>query len=93
MDTPDDLDGFLTRLLQTADDSETPSPAKIDREERAFIERVMTSVTNGSKGIFVVLHPSDQLQYILLNADRVGGIALLAKVMQRAAEALEAEAG
>ena len=48
----------------------------------------MDSVTTGSKGIFVVLHPNDRMQYMLLNTNRAGAIALLAKVMQRTAEAL-----
>ena len=51
---------------------------QLDDEDKAFIDRV-------------VLHPNDRMQYMLLNTNRAGAIALLAKVMQRTAEALEAD--
>ncbi len=91
METPDNLDAFLSDLLQR-DTSEEPAPhVELDDDDRAFVERIMESVTTGSKGIFVVLHPNDRMQYMLLNTNRAGAIALLAKVMQRTAEALEAD--
>lgn len=90
MEIPENLDAFLTDLLQK--DSEEPAPhVELDDDDRAFVERIMESVTTGSKGIFVVLHPNDRMQYMLLNTNRAGAIALLAKVMQRTAEALEAD--
>ena len=54
-------------------------------------DRILKSIKQGSKGVFVVLHPNDRMQYMLLNTNRAGAIALLAKVMQRTAEALEAD--
>jgi hypothetical protein len=86
MDIPENFDTFLQGLLK---DDEI---IQLDDEDRAFIERILKSITTGSKGIFVVLHPSDRMQYMLLNTNRAGALALLAKVMQRTAEALEADA-
>ena len=86
MDVPENLDTFLKDLL--ADES---APVQLDDEDRAFIDRILKSITTGSKGVFVVLHPNDRMQYMLLNTNRAGAIALLAKVMQRTAEALEAD--
>ena len=86
MDVPKNLDTFLKELL-----AEESVPVQLDEEDRAFIDRILKSITTGSKGIFVVLHPNDRMQYMLLNTNRAGAIALLAKVMQRTAEALEAD--
>jgi hypothetical protein len=92
METPENLDAFLTDLLQKTAEAEEAAPhVELDDDDRAFVERIMESVTTGSKGIFVVLHPNDRMQYMLLNTNRAGAIALLAKVMQRTAEALEAD--
>jgi hypothetical protein len=91
METPDNLDAFLTDLLQKESNDEPAPHVELDDDDRAFVERIMESVTTGSKGIFVVLHPNDRMQYMLLNTNRAGAIALLAKVMQRTAEALEAD--
>lgn len=86
MEIPENFDTFLQGLLK---DDEI---IQLDDEDRAFIERILKSITTGSKGIFVVLHPNDRMQYMLLNTNRAGALALLAKVMQRTAEALEADA-
>ncbi len=86
MDIPENFDTFLQGLLK---DDEI---IQLDDEDRAFIDRILKSITTGSKGIFVVLHPNDRMQYMLLNTNRAGALALLAKVMQRTAEALEADA-
>jgi hypothetical protein len=86
MDVPENLDTFLTDLL-----AEESASVQLDAEDRAFIDRILKSITTGSKGIFVVLHPNDRMQYMLLNTNRAGAIALLARVMQRTAEALEAD--
>jgi len=86
MDVPENLDTFLKDLL--ADES---APVQLDEEDRAFIERILKSITTGSKGVFVFLHPNDRMQYMLLNTNRAGAIALLARVMQRTAEALETD--
>jgi hypothetical protein len=91
MDTPKNLDAFLTDLLQQGREEGPSAHVELDEDDRAFVERIMDSVTTGSKGIFVVLHPDDRMQYMLLNTNRAGAIALLAKVMQRTAEALEAD--
>ena len=86
MDVPENLDTFLLDLLK-----EEGGAVQLDAEDRAFIDRILKSITHGSKGIFVVLHPDDRMQYMLLNTNRAGAIALLARVMQRTAEALEAD--
>jgi hypothetical protein len=86
MDIPENLDVFLTDLL-----AEESATVQLDAEDRAFVDRILKSITTGSKGIFVVLHPNDRMQYMLLNTNRAGAIALLARVMQRTAEALEAD--
>ena len=86
MEVPENLDTFLKDLL--ADES---LPVQLDEEDRAFIDRILKSITTGSKGVFVVLHPNDRMQYMLLNTNRAGAIALLARVMQRTAEALETD--
>lgn len=88
MDVPENLDTFLSDLLQHEQEHAT---IQLDDEDRAFIDRIVKSITAGSKGVFVVLHPNDRMQYMLLNTNRAGAIALLAKVMQRTAEALEAD--
>jgi hypothetical protein len=86
MDVPENIDGLLKELL-----AEEEATVQLDAEDRAFIDRILKSITTGSKGIFVVLHPNDRMQYMLLNTNRAGAIALLARVMQRTAEALEAD--
>jgi hypothetical protein len=86
MDVPSNFDTFLKELL-----AEESVPVQLDDEDRAFIDRILKSITTGSKGIFVVLHPNDRMQYMLLNTNRAGAIALLARVMHRTAEALEAD--
>ena len=86
MEVPENLDTFLKDLL--ADES---TPVQLDEEDRAFIDRILKSITTGSKGVFVVLHPNDRMQYMLLNTNRAGAIALLARIMQRTAEALETD--
>ena len=86
MDIPENLDTFLKDLL-----AEESSTVQLDDEDRAFIDRILKSITTGSKGVFVVLHPNDRMQYMLLNTNRAGAIALLARVMQRTAEALETD--
>ena len=92
MDTPENLDAFLTDLLQHRSDEEPAKPVvELDNDDRAFLERIMESVTAGSKGIFIVLHPNGQMQYMLLNTKGAGAIVLLATVMQRHAETLAAD--
>jgi hypothetical protein len=86
MDVPENLDVFLHELL-----TEESGAIQLDAEDRAFVDRILTSITQGSKGVFVVLHPNDRMQYMLLNTNRAGAIALLARIMQRTAEALEAD--
>ncbi len=86
MDCPENLDTFLRDLLK-----EEGGAVQLDDEDKAFIDRILHSITQGSKGVFVVLHPNERMQYMLLNTNRAGAIALLAKVMQRTAEALEAD--
>jgi hypothetical protein len=88
MDVPENMDTFLSDLLK---EEESNGCVQLDEEDRAFIERILKSITLGSKGVFVVVHPNDRMQYMLLNTNRAGAIALLAKVMQRTAEALEAD--
>ncbi len=88
MDVPENLDLFLGELLK---EEERSGCVQLDDEDRAFIDRILTSITHGSKGVFVVMHPNDRMQYMLLNTNRAGAIALLARVMQRTAEALEAD--
>jgi hypothetical protein len=90
METPKNLDALLSDLLHQNLEAEA-AHVELDDDDRAFIERIMDSVTTGSKGVFVVLHPNDRMQYMLLNTNRAGAISLLAKVMQRTAEALEAD--
>jgi hypothetical protein len=87
MEVPNNLDTFLKDMLA----EEEEAAVELDAEDRAFIDRILKSITTGSKGVFVVLHPNDRMQYMLLNTNRAGAIALLARVMQRTAEALEAD--
>jgi hypothetical protein len=84
MELPDNLDDLLNDLA-----AKDGANIVIDDDDRAFIERILDSVTTGSKGIFVVLHPNGRMQHMLLNTNRAGAIALLANVMQRLAETLE----
>jgi hypothetical protein len=85
---PNSMDKYLRELL----DEETGGPkVELDAEDRAFIDRILSSIREGSKGVFVVLHPNDRMQYMLLNTNRAGAIALLAKIMSRTAETLSAD--
>ena len=88
MDVPSNLDEFLKALL-----TEESVPMQLDDNDRLFAEKILKSITQGSKGIFVVLHPNDTMQYILLNTNRVGALSLLAIIRQRVAEAIEADLG
>jgi len=88
MDVPENMDTFLSDLLK---EEESSGCVQLDEEDRAFVERILKSITLGSKGVFVVVHPNDRMQYMLLNTNRAGAIALLARIMQRTAEALEAD--
>ena len=85
MDTPDNLDAILTELLRIHTAKAEPH-VELDDEDRELVQLILDSVTTGSKGIFVVLHPNDRMQYMLLNTNRDVGIALLATVLQRVAE-------
>jgi hypothetical protein len=89
MDVPENMDSFLNELLK--DEEVGSMVVQLDDEDRRFIDRILKSITQGSKGVFVVVHPNDRMQYMLLNTNRAGAVALLAKVMQRTAEALEAD--
>lgn len=80
MEVPSNLDVLLKVLL-----AEHSKPARLDAKDRAFNDRMLESITAGSKGVFVVLHPSDHLQYMLLNTNLAGARALLARIMQRIA--------
>jgi hypothetical protein len=91
MECPENLDHFLNALLRDGADESSAPLLELDEAQRTFIERMLDSVTTGSKSIFVVLHPNDRMQYMLLNTDRTGAITLLAQVMQRTGEALEAD--
>jgi hypothetical protein len=86
MDVPQNLDGFLKDLLR-------PDNAKVvlAEEDRAFLERILASIETGSKGVFVVLHPNDRMQYMLLNTDRTGAVSLLAKVLARTADTIASD--
>jgi hypothetical protein len=86
MDTPQDLDLLLHDLLR-----EEGAASVLSDDDQAFIDRILASITHGSKGVFVVLHPNDRMQYMLLNTNQAGAIALLAKVLQRTARTLEAD--
>jgi len=85
MKTPDNIDALLAGLLNDS----KPAPAVgsvFDADDRAFMEHIIASTSAGSHGVFVVIHPDERMQYMLLNVNRASGIALLAKVMQRFAE-------
>ena len=86
MDTPDDMDLLLRDLLR----EEGPELA-LDADDKVFIDKILASITHGSRGVFVVVHPNDRMQYMLLNTNHAGAIALLAKVLQRTAQTLEAD--
>ncbi|HTJ25859.1 MAG TPA: hypothetical protein VMA36_06830 [Candidatus Limnocylindria bacterium] len=88
MNVPDDLDAMLRDLVR---DEAASTSTHLAPEDKAFVDHVLASITQGSKGIFVVLHPNDVMQYMLLNTGRAGAIALLARVMQRTAEGLQAD--
>jgi hypothetical protein len=91
MDIPENLDAFLINLLEHSSDEDPAPQVELDDDDRAFVERIMESVAAGSKGIFIVLHPNEQLQYMLLNTKGAGALVLLATVMQRHAETLAAD--
>jgi hypothetical protein len=86
MDVPENLDALLRDLMKAEDQT-----LHLDEEDQAFIDRALKSITHGSKGVFVLLHPNDHMQYMLLNTNRAGAIALLATVLQRTAKGLEAD--
>jgi hypothetical protein len=91
METPDNLDDLLSELRSNQHQamSKAVTCDKITHDDLAFIQNMLDSIGSGSKAIFVALHPDRKLQYILLNTSRAGSLALLAKVMERVAEAIE----
>jgi hypothetical protein len=91
MDVPQDLDAFLAELLNSSAEKKLGRRLDLDADDRAFVERILESVTTGSKAVFVVLHPNDRLQYMLLNANRVNAVALLSEVILRTAQALRSD--
>ena len=92
MDIPENLDGFLTTVLGNSPD-DVPAPrVELDEVEHAFVDRMMDSVTTGSNGIVVMLHPNDRLQCLLLNTNRAHAVTVLATVIKRIAEAIETDA-
>ena len=90
MEAPKDLDGFLHSLLERRRLANATNPA-IDDDARVFIERIINAMTSGSKGVFAVMHPDERMQYVLLNTGRAGAVGLLARILQRTAETLEAD--
>ena len=86
MEVPSNLDKFLKDML-----SEDEAQNALDAQDRVFIQRILTSITGDTKGVFLALHPDNQMQCMLLNTNRAGAIALLARVLERTAEALEAD--
>lgn len=86
MDVPDNLETLLKALLTAEDQT-----VQLNTELLTFIDRVLRSVGTGSKGIFLVLHPTNRMQYMVFNTSRAGVTALLAHVLQRIAEALETD--
>lgn len=86
MDIPNDLDAALRALLR-----DERKRCYLSDEDLAFLDRLLDSIQEGSRGVFVVIHPDERMQYMLLNTNRPGAISLLAKVLQRTAETLDAE--
>ena len=84
MELPEDLDAALRALLK---DTNTKR-CYLSDGDLAFLDRLLDSIQDGSKGVFVVLHPDERMQYMLLNTNRAGAIGLLAKVLQRTAESM-----
>jgi len=83
MYAPDDLDGLLTQLLQRTPAVRQP----IDHYDREFIDGIIKAVETGSRAVFIVLHPNDDLQYILLNENLDGALKLLDAVRDRTRQA------
>jgi hypothetical protein len=86
MDVPNDLDAALRALLR-----DERKRCYLSDEDLAFLDRLLDSIQDGSRGVFVVIHPDERMQYMLLNTNRAGAIGLLAKVLQRTAESLEGD--
>jgi len=87
---PDKLDALLFDILNPTEDAITTNDG-IGIEHREFIERTVASVETGSRAIFVVIHPNDRMQYMLLNSNRYKALGLLAEVLKRTAATLESD--
>ena len=79
----DDLDRVLKDLLK----NDPPRGVYLADDDLAFVEHICNSITGGSMGVFVVIHPDDRMQYMVLGTNRNGAIALLATVIQRLTKA------
>jgi hypothetical protein len=76
----DDIDRILHDIIKPQQDA---APVRLEPDDLVFINHILNSIVAGSKGAFVVLHPDDHMQYILLNADRKDCVRLLTIILER----------
>jgi hypothetical protein len=91
MELPDNLDALLTELRAPKHDGQVKCERLTD-DDLAFVQRILDSLKTGSKGVFAVIHPDNNMQYITLNAKGLASLVLVGKVMARITERLNDEA-
>jgi hypothetical protein len=85
METPQNLDLLLNSILEDA----KPVGERLSTEDRSFVQRMVTAINSGSKGVFIVVNPDNSLDYLIANENRVGAIAILARMIQRTARHID----
>ena len=93
METPQDIDLLLSSILESSKGTKalTGSGERLSADDRAFLDRMIGAINDGSKAVFMVVNPDNSLDYLIANESRVGAIAILARMIQRTARHIEEE--
>jgi len=85
VEVPQNLDLLLNSILEDA----KPVHERLSNEDRSFVQRMVAAINSGSKGVFIVVNPDNSLDYLIANENRVGAIAILARMIQRTARHID----
>lgn len=95
METPQDIDLLLNSILESSKSNKpltgNPAGERLSADDRAFLNRMIQGINDGSKAVFMVVNPDNSLDYLIANESRVGAIAMLARMIQRTARHIEEE--
>jgi len=95
METPHDIDLLLSSILESSKSNKPQighaGGERLSADDRAFLDRMIQAINDGSKAVFMVVNPDNSLDYLIANESRVGAIAMLARMIQRTARHIEEE--